>query len=51
MSVLVGKPAPDFEAAAVLADGSIVEDATPDDFFTSPRSERAKDFLGKILSH
>ena len=34
-----------------MADGSIVEDATPDDFFTSPRSERAKDFLGKILNH
>ncbi len=26
MSVLVGRPAPDFTAAAVLADGSIVED-------------------------
>ena len=34
-----------------MADGSIVEDATPDDFFTSPRSERAKDFLCKILNH
>ncbi len=34
-----------------MADGSIVEDATPDEFFTSPRSERAKDFLGKILNH
>ena len=30
---------------------SIVEDAAPDDFFSSPRSERARDFLGKILSH
>ena len=26
MSVLVGKPAPDFTAAAVLADGDIVDD-------------------------
>ncbi len=34
-----------------MADGSIVEDAAPDDFFTSPRSNRAKDFLGKILNH
>ena len=31
--------------------GEIVEDAPPDEFFTSPRSERAKDFLGKILTH
>jgi glutamate transport system ATP-binding protein len=34
-----------------MADGSIVEDASPDDFFSSPRSARARDFLGKILSH
>ena len=34
-----------------MADGEIVEDAPPDQFFTSPRSERAKDFLGKILTH
>jgi glutamate transport system ATP-binding protein len=34
-----------------MADGSIVEDAAPEEFFTSPRSERAKDFLGKILNH
>ncbi len=34
-----------------MADGSIVEDATPDDFFSSPKSARARDFLGKILSH
>src|SRR5918998_348812 len=31
--------------------GEIVEDAPPDDFFTAPRSDRAKDFLGKILTH
>ena len=31
--------------------GEIVEDAAPDRFFTSPRSDRAKDFLGKILTH
>ncbi|WP_167109201.1 amino acid ABC transporter ATP-binding protein [Mycobacterium sp. DL592] len=34
-----------------MADGAIVEDAVPDEFFDSPRSERAKDFLGKILNH
>jgi glutamate transport system ATP-binding protein len=34
-----------------MADGEIVEDATPEEFFTQPRSERAKDFLGKILTH
>ncbi|WP_093079043.1 amino acid ABC transporter ATP-binding protein [Pseudonocardia oroxyli] len=34
-----------------MADGEIVEDATPDDFFTNPTSDRAKDFLGKILTH
>ncbi len=34
-----------------MADGEVVEDASPDEFFTSPRSERAKDFLSKILTH
>lgn len=34
-----------------MADGQIVEEATPEDFFTNPRSERAKDFLAKILEH
>ena len=34
-----------------MSDGQIVEEAAPDDFFTNPRSDRAKDFLGKILSH
>ena len=34
-----------------MADGMIVEESTPEEFFTSPRSERAKDFLGKILGH
>ena len=31
--------------------GSIVEDATKEDFFGKPRSERAQLFLSKILSH
>ena len=34
-----------------LADGQIVEEADPDEFFTNPQSDRAKDFLGKILKH
>ncbi|MEX5255389.1 amino acid ABC transporter ATP-binding protein [Kocuria sp. CPCC 205281] len=34
-----------------MADGMIVEENTPEEFFTNPRSERAKDFLGKILGH
>ncbi len=34
-----------------MADGRIVEDAPPETFFTAPTSERARDFLGKILSH
>jgi glutamate transport system ATP-binding protein len=34
-----------------MADGEIVEDATPESFFSNPRSDRAKDFLGKILTH
>ncbi len=34
-----------------MSDGQIVEDSTPEQFFTAPRSERAKDFLGKILAH
>jgi glutamate transport system ATP-binding protein len=34
-----------------MADGEIVEEGSPEQFFTSPRSERAKDFLSKILTH
>ena len=34
-----------------MADGAIVEDTTPADFFENPKSDRAKDFLGKILNH
>ncbi|MGF1645502.1 MAG: amino acid ABC transporter ATP-binding protein [Kineosporiaceae bacterium] len=34
-----------------MSDGEIVEEAPPDDFFGNPRSERARDFLSKILSH
>ena len=31
--------------------GEIVEDASKEDFFGSPRSDRAKSFLSRILSH
>lgn len=34
-----------------MADGAIVEDAAPEEFFSNPKSDRAKDFLGKILNH
>ncbi|MGW0374956.1 amino acid ABC transporter ATP-binding protein, partial [Streptomyces coeruleorubidus] len=34
-----------------MADGRIVEEAAPDQFFSNPRSDRAKDFLSKILHH
>ncbi len=34
-----------------MSDGAIVEENTPEEFFTNPQSERAKDFLGKILTH
>jgi glutamate transport system ATP-binding protein len=31
--------------------GAIVEEATPEEFFTNPQSARAQDFLSKILEH
>jgi glutamate transport system ATP-binding protein len=34
-----------------MADGQIVEEATPEEFFTNPKSTRAKDFLSKLLTH
>jgi len=34
-----------------MSDGQVVEENTPDQFFTNPQSDRAKDFLGKILRH
>ncbi|WP_424211461.1 amino acid ABC transporter ATP-binding protein [Streptomyces sp. BI20] len=34
-----------------MADGKIVEQGTPEQFFSNPRSDRAKDFLSKILHH
>jgi glutamate transport system ATP-binding protein len=34
-----------------MSDGAVVEAAEPKEFFENPRSDRAKDFLGKILKH
>jgi glutamate transport system ATP-binding protein len=34
-----------------MSDGAIAEENTPEEFFTNPQSDRAKDFLGKILKH
>lgn len=34
-----------------MADGAVLEDSTPEEFFTNPQTDRAKDFLSKILAH
>ena len=34
-----------------MADGQIVEEAAPDEFFTNPQSSRAKDFLSKLITN
>ena len=34
-----------------MADGRIIESATPDEFFTNPKSDRAKDFLSKLITN
>jgi glutamate transport system ATP-binding protein len=34
-----------------MADGQLVEQAAPNEFFANPKSDRAKDFLSKILTH
>jgi glutamate transport system ATP-binding protein len=34
-----------------MADGQLVEQAAPQEFFANPKSDRAKDFLSKILTH
>jgi glutamate transport system ATP-binding protein len=34
-----------------MSDGQILEEATPEEFFTNPQTDRAKDFLAKILTH
>ena len=34
-----------------MSEGRIVEENKPQEFFTNPKSSRAKDFLSKILTH
>jgi glutamate transport system ATP-binding protein len=34
-----------------MADGQILEEETPQEFFDNPQTDRAKDFLAKILKH
>ena len=34
-----------------MSDGAVVEENTPEEFFTHPQTDRARDFLGKILKH
>ncbi|MFT4234582.1 MAG: amino acid ABC transporter ATP-binding protein [Microbacterium sp.] len=34
-----------------MADGEVVEQAVPEQFFTTPQSDRAKDFLSKLITH
>ncbi|VDS09453.1 Glutamine transport ATP-binding protein GlnQ [Paracoccus haematequi] len=34
-----------------MADGEILEENTPEEFFHAPRHERARNFLGEILHH
>jgi glutamate transport system ATP-binding protein len=34
-----------------MSDGQIVEQAPPERFFTAPESERARDFLSKLITH
>jgi glutamate transport system ATP-binding protein len=39
------------DRVAFMADGQILEEAAPAEFFTQPRTDRARDFLSKILTH
>ena len=34
-----------------MSDGEILEDTDPESFFTAPRTDRAKDFLSKLITH
>jgi glutamate transport system ATP-binding protein len=34
-----------------MSDGRVIENRTPDEFFTDPRTDRARDFLSQILEH
>jgi glutamate transport system ATP-binding protein len=39
------------DRVAFMADGQIAEASSPEEFFTQPRTDRARDFLSKILTH
>ena len=39
------------DRVAFMDEGRIVEQSAPEQFFSSPESDRAKDFLSKILTH
>ena len=53
--IIVGAPGEDISGLVpggdAPAEEAPVEQAAPEEFFTNPRSARAKDFLGKILTH
>jgi ABC-type polar amino acid transport system ATPase subunit len=34
-----------------MDEGQVVEQATPEAFFTAPKSDRGRQFLSKILTH
>jgi len=34
-----------------MSDGCLLEEAPPDEFFNNPKTDRAKDFLAKVLHH
>ena len=37
------------DSVTFMADGQIIETGNPDEFFTNPQTERAKDFLSHVL--
>jgi general L-amino acid transport system ATP-binding protein len=37
------------DRVVLMADGMLVEESTPDEFFTNPKSDRTKKFLSQIL--
>ena len=39
------------DSVVFMDGGQIVEAGSPDEFFSSPRTERVRDFLSKVLSH
>ncbi len=39
------------DRVAFMSDGQILEQASPEEFFSHPKTDRAKDFLSKILTH